>query len=80
MNDLEKMSVMAKNNQDIRMTSAVLSANKVKQGGHITVGVDHDTFQLIANQMFTGNKTHYVALYVINKEQFDALEKEEDHG
>lgn len=73
MNDLEKMSVMAKGNMDIRLTTNVLAADKVKQGGKITFGVDADTFNKIINQMATGEVTHYTALYVINKEQFDKL-------
>lgn len=73
MNDLEKMSEMAKNGQDIRMTSNVLSADKIKLGGKVTFGVDADTFNVIIRQMATGDTTHYVAVYVINKDQFDAL-------
>lgn len=73
MNDLEKMSKMAKENMDISMTGTVLSADKVKQGGKITFGVDDVTFNKIINQMATGETTHYVAMYVINKKQFDVL-------
>lgn len=73
MNDFEKMSMMSRKNQDIRMTADIISADKIKQGGKITIGVDANTFNLIISQLFTGKATHYVALYVINKEQFDAL-------
>lgn len=51
MNDLEKMSVMATEGKDIRMTGNILSADKVKAGGKITVGVDSSTFNLIINQL-----------------------------
>jgi len=73
MNDLEKMSEMAKKDMDISLSTNVISADKVKQGGKITFGVDHDSFNKIISQMATGNTTHYVAMYVINKKQFDEL-------
>jgi len=73
MTDFEKMGIMSKEGKDIRMTSNVLAADKVKKGGKITFGVDADTFNVIINQMATGERTHYVAMYVINKEEFESI-------
>lgn len=73
MSDFEKMLKMSNANQDIRMTGNVIAADKVKQGGKITFGVDESTFNDIIAQIATGQITHYVAMYVINKKQFDAL-------
>lgn len=60
---------MAKNNQNIRMSGTLVSANTVKAGGHITMGIDHGTtVDLVVNP-----DKYYVALYVVDKAQFDAL-------
>ena len=74
MNDLEKMSLMAKNNQDIKMSGNILEIQKVKQGGKITLGIDPATAETLLNQYGTGVTTHYVALYIVNKNEFDKLE------
>lgn len=73
MNDLEKMSLMVKNNMDIRMSGNIVGAQKVKAGGHITMGIDSQTFHEISMEMAANDHKHYVVLYVINKEQFDKL-------
>jgi hypothetical protein len=76
MTDFEIMQEMGGKNMDIRMTGTVIGAQQVKAGGHITFGVDSATFQIIINQMATGETTHYVAMYVVNKEQFDKIKQQ----
>lgn len=73
MSDLEVMNEMAKQNLDIAMFPDLIKADKAKGGGHITFGVPAAPFTTIVNQMFTGNATHYVVVYVINKEQFNQI-------
>jgi len=75
MNDFEIMNEMSSKGMDIRMTGNIITADKVKQGGKITVGVDESTFNLIINQMATNKTTHYVALYVVNKAQYEEVKK-----
>jgi len=70
--DLEVMSRMANENMDIRMSGTLVKATTVKLGGHITMGVDKDTLNTIYMSAL-GSDTHYVVLYVINKEQFDKI-------
>lgn len=71
--DMQVIDEMASKNMDVKMSGNVLKADKRKYGGEITFGVDHETFGQIINQMATGKNTHYVAMYVINKEQFDKI-------
>lgn len=75
MTDMQVIDKMASEEMDVRMcgNSNLISAVKNKHGGKITFQTDAGTFQLIVNQMVTGNNTHYVAMYVINKEQFDKI-------
>jgi len=74
MTDFEVMDIMASENKDIRMNGNVIEAKKAKGGGRITFGVDENTFNLIINQMVLGKTTtHYVAIYVVNKQQFDEI-------
>jgi hypothetical protein len=71
--DMQVIDEMASKNMDVKMTGNLLKADKRKHGGEITFGVDHETFNQIIAQMATGETTHYVAVYVINKEQFDKI-------
>lgn len=73
MTDFEVMQKMSQDNLDIRMTGTIVRADMVKAGGHITFGVDRNTFNDISHQMFTGEKKYLVAVYVVNKEQFDNI-------
>jgi hypothetical protein len=75
MTDMQVIDKMASENMDVRMCGNcnLISADKNKHGGKITFQTDAETFQLIVNQMVTGNNTHYVAMYVINKKQFDKI-------
>jgi hypothetical protein len=72
MTDMHVIDKMASENMDVRMcgNENLRNAQLCKGGGLITIGVPADTYDIIANQMANGNNTHYVALYVINKEQF----------
>lgn len=74
MTDFEKMGIMAGKNQDIKMFPTLDGFNSGKKKSTVTIQVDHDTAQMLMRQIATGQPmTHYVALYVINKEQFDKL-------
>lgn len=74
MTDFEKMTIMANENQDIRMFPTLDSFSSTKKKSTITIQVDENTAQMLMRQIATGEPmTHYVALYVINKEQFDKL-------
>lgn len=68
MNNEEKINHMAKNDMDIRLSVTPLQAVKVKQGAQITMGADEKAIGDLAAG------THYFCLYIINKEQFDALD------
>lgn len=74
--DFQVMDKMATKNMDIRMTGTIVKAQKVKAGGHVTFGVDADTLGVIMNQLATGENTHYIAMYVINKKQFQTIKSE----
>jgi len=73
MTDFEAMSRMASENMDIRMSPYFVSAKLIDKGraGHVTMGVDA---QVIHDLAFGEN--HMVALYVINKEQFNKVKAE----
>lgn len=75
MSDFEIMQKMAIADQDIGMSGNIVQCQKVKKGGHITMGVDDATFFKIMNTL-TGGEGYYVVLYVINKEQFLSYKKE----
>jgi hypothetical protein len=78
MTDMQIIDKMASENMDVRMcgNDNLVNAQKCAGGGKITIGVPEDTFQIIINQMASGETTHYVALYVINKEQFLKIKNE----
>lgn len=71
--DFDVMNEMSANNMDISMCGDIVQSQVAKGGGKVTVGVPEKIHHIIANQLFTGNTTHYVALYIVNKEQFDKL-------
>lgn len=74
MTDFEKMDIMADKNQDIRMFPTLDSFSSTKKKSTITIQVNEETAQMLMRQIALGlPMTHYVALYVINKEQFDKL-------
>lgn len=51
----------------IRSTTLVTEANKVKQGGKITFGVDEESVMDIING------THIAVVYIIDKDKFFKL-------
>lgn len=63
--DLLVLHEMAEKNLDIRSTTAIVSANLAKGGGHVTMGVDA---QVIHDLAF--NDKHIAVLYIIDKGQF----------
>lgn len=69
MNDFEVMSEMSKKNLDIRMSPSLVATQQVKAGGHITMGIDGKTLMDVT----LNPEKYYVALYVVNKEQFDSI-------
>lgn len=79
MTDFEVMQKMSQDNLDIRMTGTIVRADMVKAGGHITFGVDRNTFNDIAMQMAAGEKKYLVAMYVVNKEQFDLIKNSHEN-
>ncbi len=73
--DLEIMSLMAKNNQDISASTTITKTNLVKRGGEVTFGVTPEILHRV-NKAVLGIPDVYVVAYFINKEQFDALKNE----
>ncbi len=76
MNDLEVMNQMVKNNsKGIKVSTNVTDLKMVKAGGKITFGVGSDTYSQLSKQFGLGKHTCYVAMYVIDKEEFDAIQE-----
>lgn len=76
--DFEVMSQMAGSNQDIRMSGNFVSVQKVKQGGQVVMGIDDKTLHDLLQSVVDGqDQKYYVALYVVNKQQFDQIKNEE---
>jgi hypothetical protein len=74
MNDFEKMSLMSKNDQDIKMFGTIREVTDYpKAGAAIKMQIDSPTAQSVMRAINGGEQKYYVALYVINKEQFDKL-------
>lgn len=74
MTDFQKMDIMANENQDIRMFPTLDSFSSTKKKSTVTIQVNEETAQMLMRQIATGEPmTHYVALYVVNKKQFDAI-------
>lgn len=73
MNDLEKMNHMVKNNMKIKASTTLVEMKMVKAGGHVTMGVDSNTYHELSKSFGLGKNDTYVIMYVIDKEQFDKL-------
>lgn len=67
--DFQVMQEMSDKNLDIRMSSALIIVQSVKQGGLITMGVDDKTLRDVA----INTENYYIALYVVDKKQFDQI-------
>jgi hypothetical protein len=74
--DLVVMQEMAKADMDIACSTNLVGGKKVKQGGIIEIGIAPEVWSVLSEQMVSGNVTHYVIAYIINKEQFDKLKGE----
>lgn len=71
--DFNVLNEMSKRDMDIKMTSNLIAADKIKQGGKITFGVDGETFNDIAFGMLNDNPKYFCAMYIINIEQFNQI-------
>lgn len=80
MNDFEAMSEMSKQNKDIRMSGTILNVDSGKKTSSVRMQVDEETAQLIARGIFSNNPTHYVALYIVNKNEFNQMKQEFDEA
>lgn len=68
-NDFDKLKSMCKHNDKrIRMSNTLVSAQKVKAGGHVTMGVDEETVIDL-----TLSEKYVCALYVIDYTEFKKL-------
>lgn len=69
---------MSERNLDIAVAVEILQAQRQPKlkGGRVTIGVACPQFDYIINQMGTGVETHYVLMYIVNKEQYHQIEKE----
>lgn len=75
MNDFQAMDAMSSESKDIRMNGNIVGVDRRKGGGLVTFSVDEDTFDILSHQLATGNITHYAAIYVVNKAQFDKIKR-----
>ena len=73
MSDLIIMNKMAQENKDISCSTTLVEAKTVKKGGHVTIGVDH---QSIVNLALPNNK-YAAILYVVNMDEFKEIKKSE---
>jgi hypothetical protein len=76
MTDFEAMDKMAAADMDITACADITESKVARGGGKVTIGVPKEIHYIIANQLISGNTTHYVALYIINKEQFDKIKNQ----
>lgn len=68
---LDEMNVSDTENgtKTVKISNYFISANMVKQGGKIEMGVDSETFQQIANGVF-GNPEVIVVLLAIDRKSY----------
>lgn len=78
MTDFEVMQKMSKDNMDISMLPDIVEIKKNKQGGLITVGSPPEIIDKILRGTFLKSDKYYIAVYVINKEQFDSIKDNPD--
>lgn len=76
--DFEVFDIMSKQNMDIACCIDQISFDRVKnKGGKVTFGVPEPHFTNLINQAATGDTTHYAIVYIVNKEQFNKIKKED---
>lgn len=76
--DFDVMKEMSRKNQDIGIHLELLSFDRNKRGGKVTVGVAEPHFTALINQAAGGVQTHFAALYVVNIKQFNAIKNKKD--
>src|SRR3972149_4900486 len=72
---------MSEDDRDIRLAllpESLINVRKVKAGGHVTVGVDGDTADIIMRMALNENK-YGAFLLVFSREQFDEIREELEH-
>ena len=75
--DFEVLGQMASNSMDIRSATALVNIQKVKAGGHITIGVDGATAQMLMVDSMKNEPEYITVLYVVNKKQFFDIKNKE---
>lgn len=75
---LDEMNVSDEKNKSetVAVSKYLLAADKIKQGGKITMGVDTTRFNQIANQMFSGSQDKIVLLLVIDRAEYEKIENQ----
>lgn len=68
--DFEVLGQMAANNMDILSSTNLVNIQKVKAGGHVTIGVDGATAQMLMVDALKEEHEYISVLYVVNKKQF----------
>lgn len=67
--NFEILAEMADKNLDIRMSLSFVSAQAVKAGGLVTVGVDRK----VVNDLVFGQGKYHVILIVANQEEYEKI-------
>jgi hypothetical protein len=77
MTDFEIMDKMAEQSMDITMCPDIVSCDKNKKGGTVKFGLPSPAFEKVINSLANvGREEYYVAMYIINKKQFDKIKAE----
>lgn len=71
--DFEVMKQMADENMDIRVSPYFVSAKLAPGGGHLTMGVDAK----VVHDLMNKEGDYLIALYIVNKEQFNEIKHSE---
>lgn len=74
MNELDS----ANGSEFVAISNHLLAADKVKQGGKITMGVDEKRFNKIMSQCLGGKQTDIVILCTIDKAKYEEILKESE--
>lgn len=74
--DLLVLQEMANADLDIRCSPTLVEAKKVKQGGHLTFGIDADSLQKIIGASL-GGEPYVCVCYIANQKQFFELKNKE---
>lgn len=77
MNDLQIMDEMASRNLDIKASTNCCGIDCNKNHGTVKMMIDHSTAQEVMKGIATQQETHFLVLYVINKEQYMKIKQRE---